>query len=95
MNTVDETVAVPATEPTLLVSAQVAAELCGRSVRTWRSWDAAGRVPRPVRFGRSTLWRIDELREWIAAGCPHRDEWEESAEGRGIALSSSQTRGNS
>jgi len=60
----------------LLVTAKQAASMCGKSLRTWRSWDAAGWIPRPVRIGRSTLWRADELREWVAAGCPRRDEWE-------------------
>jgi predicted DNA-binding transcriptional regulator AlpA len=60
----------------LLVAAKQAATMCGKSLRTWRSWDSAGWIPRPVRIGRSTLWRVDELREWVAAGCPHRSEWE-------------------
>ncbi len=60
----------------LLLTASSAAALCGKSVRTWRSWDAAGRIPRPVRIGRSTLWRVGELHAWIGAGCPRRDEWE-------------------
>lgn len=60
----------------LLVSARQAAGMCGKSLRTWRTWDAAGRIPRPVRIGRSTLWGLEELREWVAAGCPPRDQWE-------------------
>ncbi|MCC7083662.1 MAG: helix-turn-helix domain-containing protein [Pirellulales bacterium] len=64
---------------TLLVTAKQAAQLCGKSLRTWRTWDSAGLIPQPVRIGRSTLWRIDELREWIAAGCPRRQEWEARA----------------
>lgn len=60
----------------LLLSARQAASMCGKSLRTWRTWDAAGWIPRPVRIGRSTLWRADELREWVAAGCPRRAEWE-------------------
>jgi predicted DNA-binding transcriptional regulator AlpA len=60
----------------LLVTARQAAAMCGKSLRTWRSWDAAGRIPRPVRICRSTMWRVDELRRWVAAGCPRRDEWE-------------------
>ena len=59
----------------LLLTAQQAAALCGRTLRTWRSWDAAGYVPRPVRVGRSLFWRSDELRAWIDAGCPRRDVW--------------------
>ena len=60
----------------LLISAKQAAEMCGKSLRTWRAWDAAGWIPRPVRIGRSTLWRLDELRAWVTASCPRRDEWE-------------------
>lgn len=61
----------------LLLTAAAAAALCGRSLRTWRSWDSAGLVPRAVRIGRSTMWRADELQAWIAAYCPCRKEWEE------------------
>lgn len=60
----------------LLLTARDACKSCGKSLRTWRSWDSAGRIPRPVRIGRSTLWRADELREWVAAGCPRREQWE-------------------
>src|SRR5215471_6332831 len=63
----------------LLVTAKQAATMCGKSLRTWRTWDAAGWIPRPVRIGRSTLWRADELREWVEAGCPRRAEWEARA----------------
>lgn len=59
----------------LLLTAQEAAAMCSKSTRTWRAWDAAGRIPQPVRIGRSTLWRTDELRAWVAAGCPRRKEW--------------------
>ena len=60
----------------LLVSARQVAAMCGRSERTWRSWDCAHLVPRGVSIGRSRLWRVDELREWITAGCPRRADWE-------------------
>jgi predicted DNA-binding transcriptional regulator AlpA len=65
----------PAPSP-LLITARHAAAMCGKSLRTWRAWDSAGWIPKPVRVGRSTLWRADELREWVAAGCPRRSEWE-------------------
>ena len=61
----------------LLLRAHEAAALCAVALRTWRSWDAAGKIPQPVRIGRSTLWRAEELRQWIAAGCPRRQQWEE------------------
>jgi predicted DNA-binding transcriptional regulator AlpA len=73
---------VPQADPQspLLLTAREAATLCGKSLRTWRSWDAAGVIPRPVRIRRCTLWRADELRRWIAAGCPNRQQWEGSPE---------------
>lgn len=61
--------------PNLLTAAKAAA-LCQKSVRTWRAWDAAGLIPRPVRIGRSVFWRADELHAWIAAKCPLRAEWD-------------------
>ena len=63
--------------PALLVSAEVAAGLCGVSVRTWCRLDASGRVPRPVLLGRKMKrWQREDLVRWIEAGCPPRREWE-------------------
>ena len=59
----------------LLLSAHEAAALCGKTERTWRRWDTAGLIPKPMRIGRSTLWRADELKAWVAADCPPRGEW--------------------
>ena len=66
---------VPLPEPLLLRAPQAAA-VCGTSARTWRTWDASGRVPAPIRLGRSIFWRLDELRAWVAAGCPDRELWQ-------------------
>ncbi|MBN2133791.1 MAG: hypothetical protein JW741_30090 [Sedimentisphaerales bacterium] len=35
------------------------------------------RLPAPIRlgFGHSPRWSVLELLEWVAAGCPRRDEW--------------------
>ena len=60
----------------LLATAKQAAAMCGRSIRCWWSWNSAGLIPRPVKVGRATLWRVDELRCWTEAGCPRREEWE-------------------
>lgn len=68
-----------ATDSPLLLTARQAAALCGKSLRTWRSWDSAGVIPRPVRIRRCTLWRADELRDWIEAGCPDRQQWEQNS----------------
>ena len=63
-------------EARLLLSAEQSAKLCGTSLRTWRTYNSGGRIPQPVRIGRRTLWRHEELCKWVAAGCPRRDEWE-------------------
>jgi predicted DNA-binding transcriptional regulator AlpA len=60
----------------LLIPARVASSMCGKSLRTWRAWDSAGLIPRPIRIGRSTLWRTEELQAWVDAGCPRRAAWE-------------------
>jgi predicted DNA-binding transcriptional regulator AlpA len=60
----------------LLLKARQAATTCRVSLRTWRSWDSGGQIPRPIRIGRSTFWRMDELKDWTAAGCPRRTDWE-------------------
>ncbi len=64
---------VPA-DPLLLTAAQAAA-LCSTSERTWRLWDIAGKTPPPDCIGRKVFWRPDELRDWVAAGCPDRETW--------------------
>ena len=37
---------------------------------------SSGRLPRPIRLGRSVRWRADELRAWLDAGAPSRERWE-------------------
>jgi predicted DNA-binding transcriptional regulator AlpA len=44
-------------------------------MRKWWSLNTAGKTPLPVRLGRRTLWRAEELAEWCRAGCPSRDRW--------------------
>jgi prophage regulatory protein len=60
----------------LLVGAAEAGPLCGRSEASWWRDHAAGRVPAPVKLGGRTLWRSEELRAWVAAGCPDRRTWQ-------------------
>jgi predicted DNA-binding transcriptional regulator AlpA len=68
-------VATDAPQP-LLVPADVAGPLCGRSEASWWRDHAAGRIPAPVKLGGRTFWRADELRRWVEAGCPARPTWE-------------------
>jgi predicted DNA-binding transcriptional regulator AlpA len=60
----------------LLVDIQGLAVLLSRSVPALERDQAAGRIPRPLRIGRSKRWPLAEIQDWIAAGCPCRREWE-------------------
>ena len=60
----------------LLVGSAVAARVTGMSARSWQRLAAEGAVPAPIPFGRKRLWRLEELREWVALGCPSRERFE-------------------
>jgi excisionase family DNA binding protein len=54
----------------LLVNTNKVAELLNLSPRTvWRLL-SAGKLPKPVRIGRSVRWSLTKLESWIAEGCP-------------------------
>jgi hypothetical protein len=60
----------------LAVRAEHASALCDVSRRLWGAMDSAGRIPRGRRLGRAKVWLVEELREWLRAGCPDRATWE-------------------
>ena len=69
----------PAAGPAPLPLLVDAAEACrllniGRSL--FFSLKSAGRLPDPVHLGRAVRWGREELRAWVAAGCPPREVWE-------------------
>lgn len=59
----------------LISSADAAAKLgVGRTLFFEMLCD--GRLgPQPIRFGRKTLFRTDELEKWVQADCPPRNQW--------------------
>jgi prophage regulatory protein len=59
-----------------VVDARRLARLLCAGLRTVRCWDTAGKLPAPLRIGGRVVWRVDEIRDWLAAGAPNRDEWE-------------------
>lgn len=59
----------------LAVSAAEFAKLLQVSGRHLWVLNAQALVPRPIRFGRSVRWSLNEVREWIRAGAPPRGEW--------------------
>jgi prophage regulatory protein len=63
--------------PALLLRARQAAQVSGVSLATWHRLVAAGRTPAPVRLSAGCVrWRAEDLRQWIALGCPDRRAWE-------------------
>lgn len=64
-----------AAEQPLAVDARRLASLLSVGVRTVRTWDAAGKLPAPIRVGGSVRWGVDEIRAWLDAGAPDRETW--------------------
>lgn len=62
------------TEP-LLIPDTAAAGLCGLGRSTWHRLRASGKVPAPVKIGRSCRWNRAELLAWIESGCPDAGTW--------------------
>ena len=60
----------------LVVDARRLAKFLCAGLRTIRSWDAAGKLPAPIHIGGKVVWRLDEIRDWLAAGAPRRAEWQ-------------------
>ncbi len=56
----------------LLVDAKQAASMCGISPASWHRYRAAGKTPKPVKLGGRVLFRVADLSEWIAQGCPEQ-----------------------
>jgi predicted DNA-binding transcriptional regulator AlpA len=61
----------------LLLDAQELAEELRLSLRHVRRLDDTGKLPRPIRLGKSVRWARAEIVRWIEAGCPDRATWEE------------------
>lgn len=53
-----------------LISATELAELLQVSTRTLWRLRSAGKLIKPIKIGGSTRWRLDEVENWIAEGCP-------------------------
>jgi predicted DNA-binding transcriptional regulator AlpA len=60
----------------LSVDAAGAGALFGLGERAWRRLDTKELVPRPLKIGRASRWRLSELAAWVKAGCPDRETWE-------------------
>ena len=59
----------------LVVDARRLAPMLCAGVRTVRTWDAAGKLPKPLKIGGRTVWVLSEIRAWLDAGAPDRETW--------------------
>jgi excisionase family DNA binding protein len=53
-----------------LINAMQLAKLLGISERTLYRLKSTGQLPLPIVLGGSVRWRLTEVRNWIANGCP-------------------------
>ncbi len=61
----------------LLLAADEAAALLGIGRSHFYGLHSSGRLgPLPVRLGKRSLWRRDELESWVAGHCPPRQQWQ-------------------
>ena len=60
----------------LMMTAKEGAALLKISERAFHKRRQAGRLPKPIKIGRSTRWRREELLKWVKAGCPNQVIWE-------------------
>ena len=61
----------------LLIGPDEAARLLGIGKTTFYQLCSSGRIgPMAIKFGRRSLFRLDELRDWVAADCPPRVKWQ-------------------
>jgi predicted DNA-binding transcriptional regulator AlpA len=61
----------------LLLSASDAAALLSIGRAHFYAMHSSGRLgPMPIALGRRKLWSVEELREWVQAGCVPREKWQ-------------------
>lgn len=61
----------------LTVNTKEAASLIGVCRTLFYEMKSDGRLGvKPIAFGRKKVWSVEELTEWVRAGCPTRDKWQ-------------------
>lgn len=62
--------------PALMATVGDVARMLHVSIRqVWRL-HSVSKLPNPIRLGSCVRWRVDEIRAFVEAGCPSRQEWE-------------------
>ncbi len=60
----------------LLVNAKGLAHILGIGLSCLYAMDRSGELgPMGIRLRRRRLWPLEEVRAWVAAGCPRREVW--------------------
>jgi len=54
----------------VFVTARQFAIMLQVSKRTLWRLRSAGKIPRPMRVGGIVRWKLDDILQWMAAGCP-------------------------
>lgn len=54
----------------LLIPVRTVAKILGISTRSVWRLHSSGKILPPVRIGGAVRWRSDELKRWVAEGCP-------------------------
>ena len=77
--TVQEPAGKPDRQPAKSLPEVIDADLAARhfrvTLRTWRRWDSAGRIPLGFKIGGRKLWRATDLESWANWGFPKRDDF--------------------
>ena len=60
----------------LLLSASELSSMLGVAKCTIWTWHSGGKIPRPVKIGRTTRWKRREIEDWLEADAPPRERWE-------------------
>lgn len=63
------------TPNTLLINTEELAELLNISRKHVLRMRSAGKLPQPIKLGKSCRWSIKEIEAWIAADCPPLPKW--------------------
>ena len=71
-----DTLARPALADRLALDAEELAAALGVSERMVWTMNSTGEIIAPFKAGSRTLWDVAELRRWMLAERPARDEWE-------------------
>ncbi len=63
-------------QDTQLLTAKAIAKMLSTSVRSVWRYRSAGRLPETIKIAGAIRWRQQDIEQWIALGCPNRDDFE-------------------